>query len=200
MSSNNRPHTYYFEVWFDDSDPLAVFSQEEDLRGVDRWLVYKGTRIESWPEGVTFFVQGEHVEDYLFSTLHGWLLISERARGALEECAATEVQFLPVRVIHKKKQVEIGPYWLLNVLRLIEALDWNRTRWLHPERKHEDEHPVLDIVKVALNLSVLKGVNIFRLKVKDTTRGVYISQELKECLEHAGVSGFKFIPVSAYTV
>jgi hypothetical protein len=199
LKSNSRPLTFYFQVWFDDSDPLAIFSKEEDLRGVDRWIVKSGTRIENWPEGVTFFVQGEHLEDYLLSVLDGWILVSERVRRIVDDCAAGDVQLLPVRVTHKETQVNFGPYWLLNVIRLIEALDWDHTRWFHPEKKYEDEHPVLDIAKVALNLRALQGVDIFRLKVKDASRGVFISQRLKERLERAGAIGFKFIPVPAYS-
>ncbi len=189
----------YYKVWFDATDPLALFSQEEDLRGVDRWLVYKGARVERWPEEITFVVEGEHAEDYLFSALHGWLLISERARRVFEECAISGVQFLPVRVIRKEQQVEIGPYWVLNVLHLVEALDWDHTRWLHPERRHEDEHPILDIVKESLKLGSLRGIDIFRLKVKEDAGSIYISHKLKTCLERAGaISGFKFIPVQVY--
>lgn len=192
----SRRTSAYYRVWFDDSDPLAAFSREEDLRGVDRWIVDKGTRIEAWPDGVTLFIEGEHLEDYLFSVLPDWIVVSERARRALEQCQINGIQFLPVRVVRKASGVEVGPYWLLHVVRQVEGLDWERTRWFHPENKYKDEHPLLDIITVVLNAEAIEGIDIFRLKVKDSVRGVYISHKVKQCLESAGaVSGFRFEPV-----
>jgi len=200
MNDQQQPRRYY-EVWFDDTDPRSMFSQEEDLRGIDRWIIYKGARISDWPEEVTFYVRGERAEDYLFSALPGWVLVSERVREAFEDCEIKGVQFLPVNVRHKENGSSVGTYWILNVVDVIEALDWERTRWLHPERKFDDEHPILDVVSIALDLDAVRGADIFRLKVKsDVTTGVYISERLKTCLDAANAtSGFKFIGIPAYT-
>ncbi len=189
----SRRTSAYYRVWFDDSDPLAAFSREEDLKGVDPWIVHSGTWIKDWPEGVTLFIEREHLEDYLFCTLPDWIVVSERARRALEQCQIDGIQFLPVRVVRKESGVEVGPYWLLHAVRLVEGLDWERTRWFHPEDKYKDEHPALDIITVTLNAEAIEGIDIFRLKIKDSIRGIYISHKVKQCLESAGaVSGFRF--------
>jgi hypothetical protein len=198
MKNNQQPHHYY-KIGFDDTDPLAMISKEWDLKGVDRWFVYRGLWVENWPEDVTFYVEGEHLEDYLCCALPEWILISARVRDALETCRIDGVQFLSVRIVHKEKELEIKSYWLLNVIRSVEALDWEKTRWLHPERKEKDEHPILDIVKVALRSDALSGVDIFRLKVKGDKGQIYISSHLKQCLEITrATSGFKFVPTPVY--
>jgi hypothetical protein len=199
MNDDKRLRPYYYKVRPDDSDPQGVISTEWDLRGVDRWIVYKGIWIENWPENVTFYAEGEHLEDYLFCALHGWILVSDRARRAIETCSTDGVQFLSIRIVHKPQRLEPGPYWLLNVVRQEEALDWERTRWLHPDRKEVDERPILDILREALSLDTLRGVDIFRLKVKGSVGQVYISPYLKQCLEAAeAIKGFKFIPIRVY--
>jgi hypothetical protein len=112
------------------------------------------------------------------------MVFSEQVRQAFEQCSVEGVQFLPVRVVNSETREEIGPYWVSNVLRLVEALDWDQTRWFHPESIHEDEHPVLDIIKEALRAEPLMGIEVFRLKIKGDTGQVYISSCLKRCLVH----------------
>ncbi|WP_366946575.1 DUF1629 domain-containing protein [Roseiflexus sp.] len=135
----------------------------------------------------------------LFSAVHGWMLVSERVRQALERCGVEGVQFLPVRVMHKATGAEIGSYSALNVVRVVEALDWERTRWLTADRKVVDDHPILAIVRVALRREAVSGVDIFRLRVKHDVGEIFISPRVKQCLERAGAtSGFRFIPVPVY--
>lgn len=199
MTPNEPPIAYYYKLWMDESDPHAMISREEDLGGIDRWIIYKGIWIEQWPLEVTFYVEGEHPEDYLFSALHGWILVSERVRQALARCSVEGVQFLLVRVVHRATGADIAPYYALNVVRLVEALDWERTRWLHPDRKFVDDHPILDIVQVALRRDAVRGTDIFRLRVKRDVGEVFVSPRVKQCLERAGAtSGFRFLPAPVY--
>lgn len=199
MKDKDQPRTYYYEVGVDESDPLAIICVEKDDQGVDVYQFNKGKWIEDWPEDVTFYVEGSHPEDYLVGGLQ-WKIVSERVRQVVKEwCDADEVQFLPVKVLHKETMEEIRLYWALNVVKVIEALDWERTRWLHPEKKEEDEHPILDIVKPALRWEFLEGVDLFRLKVKDDIGSLFISPRLEQYLERAGATrGIKFFPVPVY--
>lgn len=187
---------FYYKIWFDDTDPLGLVLEKGDLKGVDRWIVYTGKPIETWPEGVTFYAEGEHIEDYLAGT--SWVVISERARQALERCLIREIQFLPVAIKHKK--LVIGQYWVINVLQVAEALDWKHTRWMYPERKYTDEYPLLNILRESFRWDVVKDLDAFLLSVKGKLeRFIYISPRVKECLERSGASsGFKFIPIAVY--
>lgn len=203
MREKERPRTYYYKVWVDDSDPLAMICTEWDSQGFDQYRLYEGEWISDWPEGITFYVEGLHPEDYLFSAVNDWISVSERVRQVcedFEECKVKGVQFLPVRVVHKETGEEIGPYWVLNVVQVVEALDWERTRWLYPEKKDQHKDPIFNIVKEAFRWEPLKRIDVFRLSIKGQIgTSVYISQRLKWCLEQAGATkGFKFIPIPAY--
>lgn len=199
MKEKQQPKTYYFKIWVDDSDPLAMICSERDVKQFDEYRFYKGEWIENWPEGITFYIEGKHPEDYLLGGLH-WIVVSERVRQAVKNCGSKSVQFLPVRVVHRDTNKEIGPYWALNVTRVLEALDWERTRWLYPETKENDEHPTLNIIKEALRREPLEGVDIFRLSVRgQTSTSLFISRRLKRCLERGkATKGFEFIPVPVY--
>jgi hypothetical protein len=202
MSEKVRPCTYYYKIWVDESDPLAMVCIERDDKGFNEHRFNEGKWIEDWPQGVTFYVEGEHPEDYLLGGPF-WMVVSERVRQVceeFEECKVKGVQFLPVRVVHKESGEEIGPYWAVNVVQVVEALDWERTRWLYPEKKDQHKDPIFNIVKEAFHWEPLKGVDIFHLSIKGRVgTSVYISQRLKWCLEQArATKGFKFIPIPAY--
>jgi hypothetical protein len=94
----------------------------------------------------------------------------------------------------------IGQYWVINVMREVDALDWDRTRWLNPKIVDTDPHPHLNIIKAAFRLEALQSVDIFRLQIKNEGGvAIYISRRLKRCLEKAGAtSGMKLIPIPAY--
>lgn len=185
----------YYKVWFSEADQEGLIAYGHDLRGVNRYIVFDGTWIENWPPNVTLYVEGKHPEDYLFSTLNGWIPLSKRVQQVFEACDIQGVQFLPIRIVHKSG-VEIPGYAVLNVLNVIPALDHEHTVWLTSE-KDQVEYPQLNILKVALNRDAIGGIDIFRLQESRTE--MFISRRLKECLERAGATaGFKFIPVAVY--
>lgn len=185
----------YYKVWFSEEDPEGLIAYQQALGDVDEYALSKGMWIEDWPLNVTLYVKGKHPQDYLFSAVNNWMLVSKRVQQVFEACDIQGVQFLPVRIVHKSG-VEIPGYAALNVLNVIPALDREHTVWLTPDRD-EVEYPALNIVKVALNRSAIGGADIFRLQERPIQ--VIISRRLKECLERAGTTtGFRFIPVPVY--
>jgi hypothetical protein len=198
MNNKLKPRNFYYKIWFDETDSLALVLDEEDLKGVDRWIVYQGKRIEAWPERVTFYAEGKHVEDYLAGG--SWVVVSQRVRQVLEQSKIGGIQFLPVQIIHKRKDFVIGPYWVLNVVQVAEALDWENTHWARPERKNDDEHPILNIIRETFRWEAVRDLDIFLLSIKgEVGVSIYVSPHFKQCLEKAGAtSGFKFIPIPAY--
>ncbi len=198
MNSNPKPYTFYFKIWFDDSDPLALVLSEEDLKGIDQWAIFEGKSIDDWPKGITFLARGQHVKDYLAGG--GWVVISERTRLALERCRIQGVQFLSVQIVCKDLELGIGSYWVLNVTQVSEALDWKHTRWARPQNPLGDPHPSLNIIKEALLWDVVRESDVFLLSVKGKLRTtIHVSPRFKHCLEEAGaISGFKFIPIPVY--
>jgi len=185
--------TNYYKLWFSESDPLAARCKQADLKGVSEYFVYQPKPVADWPEGITFYSVGEHIEDYLFPIMVDWILVSERVRLALEGMGVQGVQFLPVRVVRQERDIEIPDYYVLHVWNQISALDEKHTVYLEP--RHE-KHPELSIVKVALRREAVGGLDIFR--IKEDPVSVYVSKRVKERLEEIGATGFKWIPVPSY--
>jgi len=199
MKRKEAPKSYYYDMraaW--ESDPECLVYVSEDIKGFDYERFYKGEPIKDWPEGITFVMKGEVAEDCLVVDLH-WMVVSDRVRRTFEECHVVGAQFLPVRIMKDDGQ-EVGRYWALNVTRLADALDWEHTRWLPGRDPRTDEYPELDIVRAALRLEALKDVDVFRLAVRGRgDAGIYISERLKVCLQHAGATtGLSYDPVPTF--
>ncbi|MBI2832763.1 MAG: hypothetical protein HYX79_10955 [Chloroflexi bacterium] len=202
MTQKVRPRAYYYGIpWGGPSEygpDILVWTGKKDVKGFNQYRFYECKLIEDWPDGVTFTMEGKRAEDYLVVGMH-WTVVSDRVRKAFEECRVEGMQFLPVRIV-KETGEDVGQYWALNVTHpAVDALDWERTRWLPGRNPREDEHPELCIIAEAFRFDSLKGIDIFRLKVKNQVTHLYVSQRVKWCLEQAGAtSGFEFSPVPAY--
>ena len=183
---------YYYKLWFAETE--GAICRPVDLKGVSEYFIYDPEPVKEWPEGVTFYAEGEPLEDYLFPIGVWWVIVSERVKRALEELGATEgVQFLPIRVIRKETGEEVPGYYVLHVWRHIAALDEEHTKFIEP--RHE-EYPELDIAVVALRREALRGVDIFRLKERNDS--IYVSRRVKRRLEEMGATGFKWIRVPSF--
>lgn len=184
---------YYNLTFLEVSKGLIVY--QDDFKGFDRDLLTEGTLISDWPSDVTLYVKGRNPTDYLFYPLAPWITISKKAQVALKEGNIEEIQFLPVQVVHKSG-IEIPGYSIVNVLKIVSALDYEHTIWMTPEREHVT-YPQLNILEEALDWKKIEGLEIFRLVESKTE--IYVSKYFKECLERKNATvGFGFMPIPAY--
>jgi hypothetical protein len=183
----------HYKLWFDDSDPLAAICTRAELRGVSEYFVYQPEPIDEWPSDVTFYTEGEHLEDRLIPAPMNWILVSVRVKKALQKMEIEGVQFLPVRVVRQETEEEVRGYHVLHVWRQLSALDEEHTVRLVPK---QEDCPQLGIAKVALRREVIGDVDMFRLE--DWYIPVYVSRRVKELLQAIKVTGFKWIPVPEY--
>lgn len=190
---------YVYKLWVDDSSRPGMVCVGRDDKGFDSLRFYAGNRIEDWPEGIKFFVEHQYTEDILIGGIH-WVLVSDRVCQVFELSMFSGIQFLPVWVEEKASGSKIGQYWAINVTKEVEALDWEHTRWVYPDRVETDEHPALNIAKEVLKSNLVEGADIFRLRTKG--RGgvnVYLSKKVKRCLETANATkGLLFIPIEIW--
>jgi predicted Zn-dependent peptidase len=106
--------------------------------------------------------------------------------------------------VHNKTGAEIGTYWTINVIKTVEALDWDRTRWKEKSKIEEkyprDKYPLLYIIEIALRSEAVTGIDCFRLIVNNHIHGgLFISDRMKEYIEQQGSStGLYFIKVPVY--
>ena len=200
MIDREHPRATFYIISMDDSNPKGLMDVEVDSKGFDASRFNQGKWIDDWPEGITFtYARGEFAEDYLLGGSY-WELVSERVRQVFERHKIYGVQFLPVKVILKNTGEEVGKYWAMNVFQEVDALDWDHTIWSETDINEIKKYPTLSIIREALLLDPLQGIDIFRLKVMERKlTSIFISNRLKELLEEAQVtSGFLFFPTSAY--
>jgi hypothetical protein len=181
----------YYKLWFEETG--GAVCRKADLKGVSEYFIYQLAPVEEWPRGITFYAEGEPIEDYLFPTMVDWVLISERVKAVLEELKVAGVQFLPIRVVRKKTGEEVPGYYVLHVWKQIPALDEEHTVYLEPR---SEKYPEPIIGKVALRKEAIGNADIFRLAEYDVQ--IYVSRRVKERLEEIGATGFKWIPVPSY--
>lgn len=182
--------TNYYKLWFDESDPLAATCNEAELKSISEYFIYSPKPVEDWPEKITFHSKGEHFQDYLFTTVVDWILVSERVKQILEKLGIDGVQFLPIRVVREETSEEILDYYVLHVWKQISALDENHTIYREPKN---ERYPQLNIIKVALRREAIKDTEVFRLRERNVS--VYVSRRVKERMEHERMTGFKWIPI-----
>lgn len=188
MSSN-----IVYQVTFEEVEK-ALIAMKYDFQGFDDYALSEGEPINGWPINGEITVKGKNPTDYLFCPLKPWLLVSKKVRTILEEQSIQGVQFLPVNVIHKSG-IEIPGYSIINILQMVEGLDYENSTWVTSE-KWNVEYPQLNLWKIALRHEVVQNLDIFRI-VESKTQ-IFISTRLKECLQKSGVLGFKFLPIQAY--
>ena len=175
---------------------VLTYAKKEDLKGFNEIRFYTGERIGDWPSGITFYVRGEQEADYIVLGLH-WAVVSEKVRQVFKQCEVKDVQFLPINVIHIESGKQFGPYWVLHVLKVADAVNWEKTTWV-TSAAPRDIYPVFGIRKIVLNARELKDIEIFRVgKNAKAHTWVFISRKLKECLIDSGVKGFKFTPIDS---
>ncbi|HYO64883.1 MAG TPA: DUF1629 domain-containing protein, partial [Archangium sp.] len=119
-------------------------------------------------------------------------VIHERVKTLLERLSVPEVQFLVAEVESRSE-----PYFVLNPTRLIPCIDEARCeRVIHwrpedgrPERV--GEYRVVDGLRI--DPTKVGGARLFRICGWPM---LIISEDIKEALEHEGVTGTEFIEVS----
>ncbi|MDI7278020.1 MAG: hypothetical protein QME94_18730 [Anaerolineae bacterium] len=198
MSVSRKPSAWFYTFWIDESQRPPMLCQRADDKAIDSRTLHAGERIDDWPAYPTFYVDYHHDDDFVLLWPH-WSVFSDRVRLVFEESRIEGVQFLPVRVIDERRQEEVGPYWVLNVVRELDALDWGRTRWHYPDRVQEAD-PLLNMIWPAFRLDALPGIDIFRLNLRGE-HGItpYISRRLRVRLQRAGVTrGMTFHRFPAY--
>lgn len=167
---------------------------------IDVYAFDKGRVIDNWPSEILFPMKVWGQYDDIFIPDLGLWAISVQAKRVVEQLDRGKVQYLPVSVIDSDTRTEIGPYFVLNVLQVVECINFEHTRWANPLLRERHQYPFLNILKEALNREAVSEAHIFRPSIsQNTSRRVYISSVLKKNLEKASASkGMRFVPVPAY--
>jgi hypothetical protein len=152
------------------------------------WLFRQGQWIES-PGSIVFPVKpdGTPLEFTLASSLIP--VVDERVVHLFERLGLQEVQFIPVTVAG-----HAGPYFILNSLRSLRCIDDARcleVEYWKPEDGRPDKEGQYRVVTgMRIDPAKAGDARIFRPWGWDVS--LVVSEDLKEALEQADITGTKF--------
>ncbi len=113
-------------------------------------------------------------------------MASERAWKVLEPYIGRTCEILPVH--HPFK----GNYYLIHVLRTIDALDEINSL---VERRSEDDSRIRHIIRYAFREELIEGIHIFKLPSKSGS-GLIVDDVFRNAVELNGLRGLRFHELS----
>lgn len=184
-------HLYMGET----KNPALINYLRKDEKGFKESTLHKGKSVKAqWPKDFTVFVSGTQPLDY-FMCGPEYYLVSQPAKEIINAFAQANVEFLPAQVVSQDTEASLGQYWVMNILKSIDALNWEQTMWGTSEIPYNDEWA--SFIKPALNLVAIKNQHIFLLRIgKNVRTGIYISETLRYNLKrNKAALGMGFIPI-----
>lgn len=128
--------------------------------------------------------EGDVLTDYLAND-KGWFVVSEKLQNILKSLN-TQIQFLPVRITEKNKNIEIKGYCIANILRVVDALCLDASDYF------ETEIPGLGIIytvsKYGIYAERTEGSDIFKLSRRQEIP-VFVSENFKFLVEKEDITG-----------
>ena len=192
----------FYELIFDgnflEDHPLIMSYEKINAQGFNQFLCNKGISLRNiWPHDFTLYLQGDQDKPIDFTLCGlGLYVFSKSAAEVICSVAQDDIELLPVKTMLNGKAIS-ADYYLLNVLKSVEALNWEATIWKTHEIPYEDDDPHMRIIKPAFNSKLIKNEPIFLLSVKNSIMpGKYISGYLKQRLEERKCTiGMAFMPI-----
>ncbi len=142
---------------------------------------FVGKPIDNWaPPPITVRGKSKRLRDFV-----SWMLmapvVSDRAKGALEELLEPHVQVLPLIQLRGKQ------YYAINVTRLVDCLDRQRSDVVYDRR---DSSRILNIYRFRFAASRLESVPIFKLP--DYPDEVFVRGSFVEAVKKHDLRGAAF--------
>ncbi len=128
---------------------------------------------------------GEVCDMPKFWTCGGTLLFSKRAKEILCDLLLDCVEFIPMKF-------QDTTLYLVNILRILDAVNYEKA-----ELEIFPSGSVIGIIKSSFIVSKIKGVNMFKVMLKEHIylTEIYVSTEFKTKVEENHLTGFRFTEV-----
>lgn len=170
--------------------PEGLLRQYQLLKGL--------SRVADWPSDLSARFsdnrsEGMKLTDWV-STAFGWLLISGRFKQLLEEAGAPGTEYLPIKLKNHKGRLASSDYWIVNFLRLGDAVDRERSAF---EVDAADDDKIFRFDRLVLLDEVeARGPVIFRLKEQPVL--IMVREDLVARIQAAGFTGLRFTATANY--
>ena len=178
----------YFTLQYDMKkyENSGVMAYHNKIYEFDMYDVTSGSYINKWDKRVTFTFSesdGSELTDYICNDF-GWIIVSDNFKKAFENEGMTGIQFLQVSVVNKDNDIEVGIYYVANIINLIAAVDKEKSEYfeLAPDR--------YSFVSFVLKEEAIRDFDIFRLKEYDVQ--AFASERFKKMIKNNKLTGFNF--------
>lgn len=184
----------YFKLLYDyENDIDSIFLEiDEGTLGFNRYEVEKGIEFKDWNSNIIASYDSEKyrmVTDYVSNDLC-WFIVTGKLKNVIESVVKSNVQYLPIRA-KSKSGLDALDVYLVNICNVVDALDLeNSTYDLY---EIDENEKMISVLKFALKASVIKDVDLFRLK--DYFPPIFISERLKEAMQKSGITGCDYLEV-----
>lgn len=163
----------------------------EQGQPIDPWQFFKGKRLE--PQGTIRFPvkPAGQALDFTWAAF-SIPVVHERFVQLFQRLRVPDVQFIPARV-----EAHLEPYFILNALRIIPSIDEARCaeveHWKPEDGQPETVGEYRSVAGMRIDPSKVGDARIFRPWGWDVA--LIVSNELKQAIEAAGLSGTRFVDV-----
>ncbi len=190
LYSNHKEGDFmnYFTLQYDMKkyENSGVMAYHNKIYEFDMYDVTSGSYINKWDKRVTFTFSesdGSELTDYICNDF-GWIIVSDNFKKAFENEGMTGIQFLQVSVVNKDNDIEVGIYYVANIINLIAAVDKEKSEYfeLAPDR--------YSFVSFVLKEEAIRDFDIFRLKEYDVQ--AFASERFKKMIKNNKLTGFNF--------
>jgi hypothetical protein len=158
----------------------------------------KGRLATIWPKNITFYINGNQPVDLLLCTPH-IEIVSDRAKNVIEGISQDDIEFLPVNIQYiSGEPYKKMRYWAINVLTIIDALDWENSKWTKtPTPNMNDPMAYMALTVPSMNTNKIINHKFFRIIIGEKIIGrKYLSLVMKKELEKSGFTiGMQFTPI-----
>lgn len=170
----------------------------------NQWDLMAGRRIDDWDPEVIAYQEGGTVQvDFPF-TSPDLPVHSPKLRWIVEHHALSEVQYLPLRILHQNDQNEVEGYCIANYLTIVDCVDRERAAyeiWTEDNLLYWEKRPHLlgtfrDITKLVLNSRRISNLSVFRLWGWEMV--VIVREDLKQAIEAAALTGCRFTEIEIW--
>ncbi len=121
-------------------------------------------------------------------------IASDRLRRLIEREAPGHAEFLPVGLVWRNKPANLGNYWMINWLHMVDCFDRARSKYTTVPDKHEPEGQRLSFDKLVINSrKIPRAIAVCRLTYYENI--VVIRRSLREVLDAHGITGCQFYAI-----
>jgi hypothetical protein len=188
----------YYQMMLDDSpkrhnDILA----RPRIKIEDPHMLDYGIVVNDWNNDMTFecdLKEGYVVTDYL-NSVYAWHIFSEKTIKLFGDIISNNAQLLPIKVVNKDTDQEIDKYFVVNVTRLLDALDLKNSVYKYYDYYDGgEEKKRLSVIKYGIKEEKVRGHHIFRLK--DEPFSVFVSEKFYKIAKKNKILGCYFSKIT----